>query len=166
MTGIAIAADKRMMIDAIRSAPAQRIMRIIIVLYGRVPLGGAAWHALLMDGIIALMGTIVAVDIGGTHLRGALYEPDNTQPIVHQRVESRASKPGVYGRMEALIESIWPKDREVMAIGIASPGPLDPHTGYILKTPNIAEWQNFPLAPKLKEHFHVPAYLDTDANLA
>ena len=112
------------------------------------------------------MGTIIAVDIGGTHLRAALYEPDNTKPIVHQRVQTHAQQPGVYGRMEALIESIWPRDGQVEAIGVASPGPLDPHSGYILKTPNISEWNNFPLAPNLSEHFKVPAFLDNDANLA
>ena len=112
------------------------------------------------------MGAIIAVDIGGTHLRAALYEPDNTNPIVHERVQTQAGKPGVYERMQALIESIWPKDRQVEAIGVASPGPLDPYTGYILKTPNIPEWVNFPVAPKLSEHFHVPAFLDNDANLA
>lgn len=120
----------------------------------------------LRDGIIVIMGTIVAVDIGGTHLRAALYEPDNTQPIAHKRVETLASQPGVYDRLQALIESIWPEDKQVQAIGMASPGPLDPHTGYILKTPNISEWQNFPVGPKVSEHFHVPAFLDNDANLA
>ncbi len=112
------------------------------------------------------MGAIIAVDIGGTHLRAALYEPESTQPIVHQRVQTHTEEPGVYRRMEALIESIWPGDGKVEAIGVASPGPLDSHTGYILKTPNISEWQNFPLAPNLSQHFHVPAYLDNDANLA
>ncbi len=112
------------------------------------------------------MGTIIAVDIGGTHLRAALYEPENTEPIVHQRVQTHAEETGVYERMQALIESIWPKDGHVAAIGVASPGPLDPHTGYILKTPNIPEWQNFPLGPNLTEHFKVPAFVDNDANLA
>ena len=65
------------------------------------------------------MGAIIAVDIGGTHLRAALYEPDNTLPIVHQRVRTHAEQPGVYGRMEALITAIWPQDREVTAIGVA-----------------------------------------------
>ena len=112
------------------------------------------------------MGTIVAVDIGGTHLRAALYEPENPQPIFHQRIQTHTEEPGVYERMEALIESIWPESQEVMAIGVASPGPLDPHTGYILKTPNIREWQNFPLGPNLSRHFKVPAFVDNDANLA
>ncbi len=112
------------------------------------------------------MGAIIAVDIGGTHLRAALYEPDNTTPIVHERVDTQATKPGVFERMQALIQSIWPKDRQVEAIGVASPGPLDPYTGYVLKTPNIPEWNNFPVAPNLSDHFHVPAFLDNDANLA
>ncbi len=112
------------------------------------------------------MGTIIAVDIGGTHMRAALYEPENPQPISHKRIQTHTEKKGIYGRMEALIESIWPKDRQVMAIGVASPGPLDPHTGYILKTPNIKEWQNFPLGPNLSNHFNVPAFVDNDANLA
>ena len=112
------------------------------------------------------MGTIIAVDIGGTHLRAALYEPEDTQPIIHKRIRTHTEEPGVYGRMEALIESIWPKDGNVAAIGVASPGPLDPHTGYILKTPNIKEWQNFPLGPNLTKHFNVPAFVDNDANLA
>ncbi len=112
------------------------------------------------------MGTIIAVDVGGTHLRAALYEPENTQPIIHKRIRTNTGEPGVYGRMEALIESIWPKEGNVTAIGVASPGPLDPYTGYILKTPNIKEWQNFPLGPSLTQHFKVPAFVDNDANLA
>ena len=112
------------------------------------------------------MGTIIAVDVGGTHLRAALYEPEKTKPIIHKRIKTNTGEPGVYGRMEALIESIWPKEGNVIAIGVASPGPLDPYTGYILKTPNIREWQNFPLGPNLSKHFNVPAFLDNDANLA
>ena len=99
-------------------------------------------------------------------MRAALYEPENTQPIAHQRVQTHTEESGIYERLEALIESIWPDDGKVEAIGIASPGPLDPYTGYILKTPNISEWVNFPVGPKLSEHFHVPAFLDNDANLA
>ena len=117
-------------------------------------------------GIIALMGSIIAVDIGGTHLRAAAYESDNTQPANHERVKTQANEPGVYERLVKVIESVWPKDGTIDAIGVASPGPLDPHSGYILATPNIQEWRNFPLAPKLSDYFKVPVFLDNDANLA
>lgn len=111
------------------------------------------------------MSHIVAVDIGGTHIRVALYEPNSITPVAHQRTRSLANEPGVYDRLERAVESIWPQ-AEVRAIGIASPGPLDPHTGTILATPNIPEWQNFPVAAKLSQHFNVPVYLDNDANMA
>jgi glucokinase len=111
------------------------------------------------------MSHTIAVDIGGTHIRVASYQPDSIQPVAHQRTRSLGNEPGVYDRLERAIESIWPQDG-VRAIGIASPGPLDPHTGTILATPNIPEWQNFPLTAKLSQHFHVPTYLDNDANMA
>lgn len=111
------------------------------------------------------MSHTVAVDIGGTHIRVAVYESDSIKPIAHHRTRSYANEPGVYDRLEQAIESVWPPG-DVKAIGIASPGPLDPHTGTILDTPNIPEWDNFPLAAKLSERFGVPAYLDNDANMA
>jgi glucokinase len=111
------------------------------------------------------MGRIIAVDIGGTHVRAALYEEDQPQPIAHQRAATEADKPGVYDRLHAVVEAVWPKDKEVLGIGISSPGPLDPHTGRVLATPNIPEWHDFPLAPKLAEDFGVPAFLSNDANL-
>ena len=111
------------------------------------------------------MSLTAAVDIGGTHIRVAMYEPDSTTPIAHHRTRSHANEPGVFDRLVQAVESVWQKDK-VKAIGIASPGPLDPHTGTILATPNIPEWKNFPLAPQLSKHFGVPVYLDNDANMA
>ena len=111
------------------------------------------------------MSLTAAVDIGGTHIRVAMYEPNSLTPTFHHRTRSHANEPGVFDRLVKAIESVWPKDK-VNAIGIASPGPLDPHTGTILATPNIPEWKNFPLAPNLSKHFGVPVYLDNDANMA
>jgi glucokinase len=111
------------------------------------------------------MSLIVAVDIGGTHIRAAAYEETSITPLRHQRTRSHGTESGVFDRLIKTIESVW-QAGAVDAIGIASPGPLDPHTGTILDTPNIPEWVNFPVAPKLSEHFGVPVYLDNDANMA
>jgi glucokinase len=115
--------------------------------------------------IITYMNTFVAVDIGGTHIRAAAYKPDNPTPLTHKRTRSLAKEPGTFDRLVEAIESAWPEDHSVKAIGMASPGPLDPKSGMILATPNIPEWVNFPLTEKLSAHFGVPAYLDNDANL-
>jgi glucokinase len=111
------------------------------------------------------MTLTVAVDIGGTHIRVAVYEPDSLKPVAHHRTRSLATEPGVYDRLEQAVETVWPKEK-VGAIGMASPGPLDPHTGTILATPNIPEWKNFPVGPRLSQHFGVPVHLDNDANMA
>ena len=130
---------------------------------GEVPCEAGRWGRRSV--IIGSMSLIVAIDIGGTHIRVAVYEPEGIIPIAHERTRSLAKEPGVYDRLVQAIESVWPTE-PVSAIGIASPGPLDPHKGVILATPNIPEWKNFPLTPKLSEHFGVPVYLDNDANMA
>ena len=117
-------------------------------------------------GIIADMTTIIAVDIGGTHMRAASYAPDKLKPIKQKKIPTRASEPGGLDRLTHVIEEVWPEDGNVAAIGLGSPGPLDPHTGYLLAPPNNPEWHNFPLAPKIAEHFGAKAFLDNDANLA
>ena len=111
------------------------------------------------------MGMVIAVDIGGTQLRAALYEIDNPTQIACERAGTLANTPGVYDRLRQVVQGVWPTTGEVLAIGIASPGPLDPRSGQVLVTPNIPEWHNFPLAPNLAADFHVPAFLDNDANL-
>lgn len=112
------------------------------------------------------MSLTIAIDIGGTHIRAAAYDPNGTvKPIAHTRTKSLAHTPGVFDRLVSAVESVW-QSGQVSAIGIASPGPLNPYSGVILDTPNIPQWKNFPLAPKLSERFGVPVYLDNDANMA
>jgi glucokinase len=110
------------------------------------------------------MGHVIAIDVGGTHLRAAVYAPNSQIPLQHQRTKTHAPNEKIFDRMAALVESVWQGD--VIAIGVSSPGPLDSRTGMVMATPNIKEWQNFPLTANLTERFGVPAYLDNDANLA
>lgn len=112
------------------------------------------------------MGTIIAVDIGGTHMRAASYATDQLEPTKQKRIATLASEPGGFDRLLRVIEDVWPQKSSVDAIGLGSPGPLDPYTGYLLAPPNNPEWHNFPLAPKVSGHFGVKAFLDNDANLA
>jgi glucokinase len=112
------------------------------------------------------MGYVIAIDIGGTQMRAAVYASESQTPLTHQRIKSHAPNEKVFDRLTGLIETIWPKNGTVDAIGVSSPGPLDPHTGVVMTTPNIKEWVNFPLVSLLVDHFHVPTFLDNDANLA
>jgi glucokinase len=111
------------------------------------------------------MSNIVAIDIGGTQLRAAVYPATGTKPLAVQKTPTRGMEDGVFERLTALIDSVWPAE-PVDAICVAAPGPLDPFTGIIVSTPNIPAWKNYPLADLLSKRYKVPAYLGNDANLA
>ena len=61
---------------------------------------------------------------------------------------------------------MWPEEEEILSIGVAAPGPLDPFTGVVLEAPNIPGWNHLPLRQELEERFDVPVVLGNDANLA
>jgi glucokinase len=66
---------------------------------------------------------------------------------------------------QALDEAGVPLAR-VAGIGIASPGPLDNRTGVIYSPPNLPEWESIPLRNLFANHFHVPTWVENDANAA
>ena len=110
------------------------------------------------------MGLILAVDIGGTQIRAAIYAKDNIQPIRHERTSTYANDYPVYERLITLIDSVWMDEVEIISAAVA--GPLNPASGVILASPNISEWTDFPLGEKLIGRYHVPSYVSNDANLA
>ncbi|MBT3338485.1 MAG: ROK family protein [Anaerolineae bacterium] len=112
------------------------------------------------------MSIRIAVDLGGTHIRAASYRRDETRPLKHQKIKTRSKNETLLERILNLIESVIPEGEIPTAIGIAAPGPLNPRTGVILNTPNIPDWENYPIADKVNARFHIPVYLGNDANLA
>ena len=66
------------------------------------------------------MTLTIAVDIGGTHIRVAVYEPNSSiTPLAQTRTKTLASQPGVYDRLVQAIESVLPQNGTVDSIGIA-----------------------------------------------
>jgi glucokinase len=111
------------------------------------------------------MSAIIAIDIGGTQLRAAVYPQNSTIPIKVKRVPSRGMEEGVFDRLTELVDSVWPNE-PVDIICAAVPGPLNPYTGIIIETPNIPSWTNYPLAELLSKKYNVPAFIGNDANMA
>jgi len=68
---------------------------------------------------------------------------------------------------EALAASPADVARSVAAIGISSPGPIDPWRGVVVDSPNLgADFHGFPLAERLEELLGLAAYLERDTNVA
>ena len=112
---------------------------------------------------------LVAVDLGGTRIRVALLDARYT---LLKRVEepTRAWEgPAVtIPRIVGLIaQVIADSDLPVQAIGISTPGPIDPETGAIKSPPNLDGWFDVKLGRIVQEHFpEVPTFIENDANVA
>jgi glucokinase len=110
---------------------------------------------------------IMAIDLGGTQLRVALCEPDGT---VRERVEvetrAKEGRDAVLARILDTMEQLMPAEGRVQAIGVSSPGPLDPFEGVVFQPPNLPGWDRVPLRDIIQSHFEIPTSLGNDANLA
>jgi glucokinase len=116
------------------------------------------------------MTQIVSVDLGGTHIRAALFPTFDSTPATQTKIETLATEgpDAVIERIVKTIESQIPgkNKKEQLRIGIGAPGPLDPATGVILEAPNLPGWQNIPLVERLQARFNCPVALGNDANMA
>ena len=59
----------------------------------------------------------IALDIGGTQLRAALYPDDGLEPIVKKSIPTHHDDEKPENRLLQLIESVWPSQGEVFCIG-------------------------------------------------
>lgn len=112
------------------------------------------------------MEVTIAVDIGGTRIRAAVFPEEGTEPLVHEKIATQGDGIAPVERLMRLIAGIWPGDARVRAIGLAAPGPLDPVKGILYAAPNIPGWDNLPLRALLEDRFNTPVLLGNDANLA
>ncbi len=110
-------------------------------LYGAIEAGGTKF--------VCLVGT--GPDDIRVEVRFATTTPDQTieRAVEFLRTESKREGP-------------------LAAVGIASFGPIDPHTdsptyGYITSTPKPG-WANTPIAGTIERALHVPVGFDTDVN--
>src|SRR5487761_619457 len=113
----------------------------------------------------------LGIDIGGTKVAaGMVTARGEILSKVRVPMSSRGSEAEGLGAVERAIATAFesePKRRaSVAAIGISSPGPLDPRKGIIINPPNLPCWQNFPLAAKVRQLHRVPTFVDNDANAA
>ncbi len=111
------------------------------------------------------MKAYIAVDIGGTQLRAAVYPSEGIRPIRQKRIPTRG--PGTpMERLVGLIAELWPTGDRVVAISAGVPGMIDPETGILYRAPNIPEWDGMLLRAELEVRFKVPVFVGNDANLA
>lgn len=109
---------------------------------------------------------IVGVDIGGTKMMAAVYDRGfNKIGVSRKRSKDKKSGESEGRALTVIQEALQNAGNPVLkGIGVGAPGPLDPHTGVIIDTPNLG-WKNYPIADILGRAFKVPVVLDNDVNV-
>ena len=115
---------------------------------------------------------ICVMDIGGTKLAAGVMLADNT---IHHRHElptlAQEGAETVFQRLTTLGAQVMAAYHQhqppapVAAIGVASGGQIEPTTGQVVHaTDNIPGWTGLALGARLADHFHLPAFVENDAN--
>jgi glucokinase len=114
------------------------------------------------------MAHVLGIDLGGTKVQSAVLD-QNGKIIGRGRAKTEA-----WREDEEVFQTIVDVGRNalseagvdhssVAALGIGSPGPLDPDRGYIVESSNL-KFRNFPLGPRLAEAFGCPVRVENDVS--
>ncbi|MBI4358141.1 MAG: ROK family protein [Candidatus Omnitrophica bacterium] len=114
---------------------------------------------------------IAGIDIGGTKIRVSLGTRKGR--IIAKKVfpsQNNISVKTSLSRIDQAITELLTERRlnvrQLMGIGVAVPGAVDPGRQRIEKSPNLPSWEKFPLRKELMRRFRVPVAIENDANAA
>ncbi|MDP8904465.1 MAG: ROK family protein [Chloroflexota bacterium] len=119
----------------------------------------------------ARLAPALALDVGGTRLRGAVVGPDGRLISRHAINTPGGDADTLVGAcvrvLQAALAEAGPMAAAPVAIGISAPGPLDARSGRLIDPPNLdrTTW-GMPLAGLIADALGLPAALEKDTNVA
>jgi len=102
----------------------------------------------------------IGIDLGGTNLRAALVSEEGE--IV--RKIRKSSSEEILGSLLESIEEV--RQSEIVGIGLGVAGIIDRKNGKVFSSPNLHAVEGIELTRRIQAEFHVPVFLENDANLA
>ena len=114
------------------------------------------------------MGSVLALDFGGTQLRSAVVLEDGTvlgrRASRTPRIAADVVLAAVDQLEQSIVDGAVPRPTD---LAISAPGPLDPFRGVILTPPNLDRslW-DFPFAQAVGEGVGLPAVMERDTQVA
>ncbi len=125
----------------------------------------------------------IGIDLGGTNIKTALVDRDGN--ILHRLEQPTEASRGPGPVIDDLADivrrlrrcSSAPSlsqgegrgeggSRELVGIGLATPGPLNLREGRIIRTANLPDWKDVPIRDALRDKTGLPVILENDGNAA
>lgn len=85
----------------------------------------------------------------------------------HSSVEGEVALARLHAAVDMLLGVAQSAGYRVAGIGFGVPGPVDPLTGQVYRSPNWHMWDgggSYPMGQMLAERFHLPIFVDNNAN--
>lgn len=113
---------------------------------------------------------LVGVDLGGTKILAAVMDHAG-RILAREKTRTRVER-GVSETLQRIVsctekaikKSGIPRE-SILAVGVGSPGPLNPDTGVVEAPANLTGWKNVPLKTILQQHLKLPVYVENDVSV-
>jgi len=118
-----------------------------------------------------MSGTFVGIDVGGTNVKIGLFDTE-LKLICKTSVTTDADMGPkiVIDKMAKTVEELLSEAgltlKDIIAVGIGTPGPAKYSEGIIIKSTNMPKFKNVPICRMLNEKLGAPIVFDNDANVA
>lgn len=111
------------------------------------------------------MATAIGVDLGGSHVTAGIIGEDGTIHGQHELDLENLAFPAVVEALVSVIGKALAAAGKAVAIGVGSPGSIEPQSGVVRYSPNLG-WEDAPLGKTLAKRFDVPVFVANDARCA
>jgi glucokinase-like ROK family protein len=116
------------------------------------------------------LGVLLCADLGATSIEVAVLSLELQVLARHGEAIDVRSGPGlVLSRIRALMREMLARcrlgPRDVLAIGLGVPGPVDFATGQLVEPPLMPGWDSFSIRDDLGAEYDAPVWVDNDVNL-
>lgn len=113
------------------------------------------------------MNFYIGVDLGGTNVRTCKIDEDGN--IIEQYDQESYGLVGPKEKIRDAVFSCIDKIHDIdktKGIGIAVPGPVDVYKKQMTMSSNLVGFKDYNLVSLLEERYHLPVFIDNDANMA
>jgi glucokinase len=114
-------------------------------------------------------GYVLGIDLGATKILAAVVDQQgNVISTIKRKTHGERSIDDVIDRIARTAKDAVSEAQldlgSIQAIGIGAPGVTNYDAGVVEFAPNLPDWVNVPLGPRLKEVLGVPAFVENDVN--
>ncbi|MES2992117.1 MAG: ROK family protein [Pseudomonadota bacterium] len=116
------------------------------------------------------LGVLLCADLGATSVDLAVLTPDLQVLARHaEPIDVRDGPAPVLSRVRTLMRELLArsglKPKQVIAIGVGVPGPVDFASGQLVEPPLMPRWDSFSIRDDLRADYDAPVWVDNDVNL-